>query len=114
MSLFTSEIQKHHTEPNPDLAQLARLSHPGQAHFAGTGPQGKTCRECVHWNAPRSYFDYYSKGSKHGQVLKPQKCAKYFRLMNGSFGDNVPHEAPSCKYFEQSEINPSIQKRSHD
>ena len=32
----------------PELAAQMRATKPGQAHWAGTGPSGKTCGDCAH------------------------------------------------------------------
>lgn len=36
-----------------DLAELARETPPGMAGICGTGPRGKTCRECAFWGGNR-------------------------------------------------------------
>jgi hypothetical protein len=64
----------------------------GMAHFAGTGPEGKTCRECEHWQ-------WNSRRSESG-APQPASCAKWKQLM-GSPRDGmaIPHSAKACKYF---------------
>lgn len=34
---------------SPDVAMSIAQSFAGMAHFAGTGPAGRTCRECDAW-----------------------------------------------------------------
>jgi hypothetical protein len=85
-------------------------THEGQAHAAGSGPTGRTCKECLHWGAPGGAprHSYWSGGSKHGPRLKPHNCGKYRSLMRGVAGPEVPHDAKACKYFEQAESPPSV------
>ena len=88
-----------HLTPSPiDNKALGTWS--GMAHFAGTGPKGTTCRECQHWA-----FDGYlsTTGS-----LKTTICEKYTRMMNGRVGQRVPHDAPSCRYYEPMPDPPSV------
>jgi hypothetical protein len=74
-----------------------RRTFAGMAHFAGTGPAGKTCRECVFWNWSRE--GYYGQ-KKFGGTLKPQRCLRYSQLSNGRQGETIPSNAQACKYFE--------------
>lgn len=66
------------------------------AHFAGSGPVGKTCRECEHWQM---------QGRTVNGELKPGLCAK-FRRLTGWEGAKVPDLAAACKYFEETDIPP--------
>lgn len=78
--------------------RLHTRSHKGQAHFAGTGPATKSCRECVSWQSIGGY-------NKDGP--KPSPCRK-FRELTGKVGAAVPHSAHSCKYFEQHPTPPRL------
>lgn len=78
------------------LSPLASRTHRGMAHFAGTGPRGKTCRECKYWAACNGY---YAKSSRHGDTLKPSPCLQ-FRKLTGGEGPGIPGSAPACKYFD--------------
>jgi hypothetical protein len=72
---------------NPELAARVRATVPGMAHFAGTGPEGKTCRECIEWTL----------------VGRKRLCAKYRSLMD-KWGDQyIPPLTAACKYFVQNE-----------
>ena len=65
-----------------------RQSHAGMAHFAGTGPQGKTCKSCA-------FFNYDRKKPSANQF-----CRKYFELASGKKAkDKIPHNASACKYY---------------
>lgn len=85
----------HRTSP---VDRLAASTHAGQAHFAGSGPSGSTCRECVFfsWLATGGW---HSNTGKHGGAPKPACCAKY-RALTGQAGSKVPHDAGACKYFD--------------
>lgn len=73
---------------------------PGMAHWAGTGPKGKTCRECISFATTGQR--YASKGGKHAKgELMPSRCAAYRRL-KGEAGKPVPHWKQACKHFEPS------------
>lgn len=114
MSLFKESIQDHLT-PGP-VDTLARASYPGMAHFAGTGPNISTCRECDFWGVasgknPVRYFDYYAKGGMHGGGIKPHPCRK-FKSLTQQEGQKVPDNARACKYFEQAESVPDRFKKS--
>jgi len=86
-----------------DLDTHQVQSEPGMAHFAGTGPRGKTCGHCTYWG--------YSKESGRGrenketdEIYKPMKshkgCKKYF-LITGKHGPAIKAALLSCKYFEE-------------
>lgn len=83
-----------------------RKTFPGQAHLAGSGPEGKTCRECrLFSNEGR----YSANSAKHPpNSLKPGHCRKYTVLMKRQ-GAKFPHSARACRHFEQNETPPAIQ-----
>lgn len=88
-----------------------RRTWPGMGHFAGSGPQGKTCRECKSWTGCGHDYGYYAKGGKHGGSIKPRPCQKYQELMGGEVGPPVPHNAAVCKYFAENAAPPAITSR---
>lgn len=102
MTLFTKEIQGHLTSAPFD--KNARLTYPGQAHFAETGPSGRTCRECVFYK--HSPGDYYARNGKHRGLIQPAPCRK-FQQLTRSEGPAIPDHALSCKYFEENPEPPS-------
>jgi hypothetical protein len=63
--------------------RLMAHSVPGMAHFAGTGPKGKTCGECAYWML--------------------QRCDKYRQLAHRPGPRNIPFHTSSCKYFVQAQ-----------
>lgn len=93
----------------------------GQAHIAGTGPKGRTCRECIWWRligkrrqagggivefvkAP-AYF-----GKRHKDApgeLKKQRCTR--PILNKA-NRLIPHHAKSCRLFEASEHAPAAKR----
>lgn len=87
-------ISKHLTEPDVALGQKRKDTFSGMAFWAGTGPDGKTCRGCTHWRA-----DGYMASSG---LLKDSICGKYKSMMHGAEGLGVPHYAKACKYFDET------------
>ena len=85
-------------EGQEEIAAKARSTHLGMAHFAHSGPSGKTCRECRFWMKTSTW---YAEMGKHGGAARPAPCAKYHQLMQLK-GENIPHDAAACKYFEQA------------
>ena len=53
----------------------------GQAYFAGTGPEGKTCGACAYW-----------RGKPHDK-----RCVKFPQTKGG----RIPSYAAACKYFDE-------------
>lgn len=101
MTLFKDVIQEHLTSSPVDT--LARQSYSGMAHFAGTGPHLKTCRECIFWD--HGQYDYRAKNGKYNGQIKPARCKKYRQITNQP-GDEVPDEAAACKYFDANPTPP--------
>jgi len=93
-------FDEHLTGGDDKLAKQVRRTHAGMAHWAGTGPRGKTCRECKFWE-----FDGYLVSTAQ---LKSTTCGKYAAMMGGHDGPRVPHHAPSCKYFQGLTDPPAI------
>lgn len=102
MTLFQDPIQDHLTAAPADA--MARASYPGMAHFAGTGPRGKTCRECMFWE--HGPHDYRSKNGKYRGLIEPARCMRY-RQITLQEGQKVPDEAMACKYFDQNAEPPA-------
>lgn len=83
-------------------------THMGQAHIAGTGPEGRTCRECKYWYSwdvkERPYRPY--RGGDDGLMhLEPSKCR--YSILNKA-ERRVPHHAQACRLFEQNDSPPPI------
>lgn len=103
MSLFKESISEHLTSSPID--RFARMSVPGMAHFAGTGPAGATCRECIFWN--HGPHDYRAKNGKHRGLIEPATCKK-FRQLTHHEGAKIRDDLSACKYFSE---NSSIPER---
>jgi len=82
-----------------ELADNIRWTHSGQAFWAGTGPAGATCGDCIFWG--------YSQviRSADGNAVGTKKscgCAKFHQL-TGKHGPAIPDSALACKYFENAD-----------
>jgi hypothetical protein len=65
--------------------RMASETYIGQAHFALSGPPGKTCGDCRHF------------ADERGQRGRCQK----FTHLTDRIGKPYPAYARSCKYFEE-------------
>ena len=81
----------------PELAAMMRATKPGQAHWAGTGPAGKTCGQCSHLG----YWEQVRNGT--GDTVYSRRrtgcCAKFFQL-TGKHGAVIPPGAGACRHFQ--------------
>lgn len=94
----------------------------GQAHIAGTGPEGKTCRECVFWCLKRwrkveyGYEEYRVApghfGKRHKKTPSELKKAKCNRPILNKANRLIPHHAKACRLFEQAENPPEAIKNA--
>jgi hypothetical protein len=89
---------QHLTQGHDDaLAHQIRTTHPGQAHFANSGPFGATCGDCV-------FLGYHRQiRNKSGDTVKTVHrggCKKSYEL-TGNHGPVVPADAAACRYFER-------------
>jgi hypothetical protein len=83
----------------PDSASVVR----GMAHFAGTGPDGKTCGDCKFRGYYRQRQQPAWDACLQREVVKTYRhsgCEKFKRLA-GHHGPAVDADNKSCKYFEQ-------------
>jgi hypothetical protein len=62
---------------------------PGMAHFAYTGPAGKTCGDCAACQIQAGRRELY-------------RCATFKRL-TGKIGNCIMKQFGACKYFEQKQ-----------
>lgn len=80
----------------------------GQAHFAGSGPPGKTCRECAYFGV--------SGYSESTRILKDGPCKKFVEISHetqrSGKAPTFPHTALACKYFKAAEVPAPIKKPS--
>ena len=76
------------------------LTPAGMAHWAGSGPAFKTCRECRSWV---SIGKWREEGPGSSGEPLPSRCRKYKTLgMEKSFGPPIPHDTLACKHFEEA------------
>jgi hypothetical protein len=66
-----------------DTPRTHAATVPGMAHFAGTGPAGKHCKDCVLWG-------------------RGGACQK-FKEMMGHKGPSISGWQLSCRHFQQKE-----------
>lgn len=85
-----------------ELREQLRTTHKGMMEVAGSGPAGKTCRECREWMQQGWHA---ASNARHGPTLKPAPCAAYKRH-TGVLGAAVPHEARACKHFHPNPAAP--------
>ncbi|MDH7790710.1 hypothetical protein [Ochrobactrum sp. AN78] len=83
----------------------------GQAHFAGTGPTGKTCRECIFWHqwkwkkpANGKYERVSCSPDRYGKAHRihagEPKKARCNRPIANKANRLIPHFAEACRLFE--------------
>lgn len=102
--MVRSDISEFLTKAPVD--RMRARTHDGQAHWGGTGPDGKTCRECASWEGG----EYRATTTMGGGALKPARCA-VFRHLTGQEGKAFPHTARACKHFQQAGNPPSVTRR---
>lgn len=100
--------QSHLTVTDPAMETKRQQTYPGMAHFARSGPEGRTCRQCQSWTGCGGETGYYAKKGMYGGMVKPRSCSTYRDLMQGEVGPGVPHTAMACKYFSKNETPPTI------
>jgi len=90
------------TEPNPELAKQIRNTPNGMAHWAGTGPEGKTCKACIHHGTvhPRDGETPYSH-IPYSHIPYSNRCKLYQQRANGRVGGKVPGSTSACKYYQE-------------
>ena len=108
-----------------DPATEDRISstYPGMAGWAGSGPEHRTCRECLFWSCRWKYRDTRGwfeevegdqplKASSFKRdpagILEPRSCRKFWRMNNGVKGPRVPHYAMSCNQFTPNPNFPTV------
>jgi hypothetical protein len=87
---------QHLTSPDPEFDRRVAATHPGQAHFAGTGPNGATCGQCIHLGYLKRTYTAAGEPTSAG---KSNGCVEFLRLI-GKHGPAVPRHALACRYFK--------------
>ena len=94
---------KHLTVVDPILESQIAKTPPGMAFWSGTGPERTTCRTCVFY----TFEGYMSYRSNKGGMLKRGACKEFIRLVNKA-SHKLPHDIPSCKYYQENKTPPAI------
>jgi hypothetical protein len=93
--------------------QAIRNTYIGMAHLAGSGPEGRTCRECIHYGSMGKWGDrqgpgYYSESDPlKANQLKQGRC---FYAIPHKSPRRFPHDARACRFFEASETPWPLEK----
>jgi hypothetical protein len=98
MTLFTVTEGLHASEADNRL----QATHLGQAHIAGTGPAGATCRKCRFFAMKRKDWPEFYGGKDKG-ALKQAKCDYE---ITGKSSRQFPHSARACSFFERNDNPP--------
>lgn len=105
--LFT----KHMTLP--EASNRIKNTHIGQAHIAGTGPSGTTCRSCRMWanlaiGGTVMEYKYSGDGTGDGDMLlQPSMCNK---PIANKANKRVPHNAAACLFYDENKSPPPISR----
>jgi hypothetical protein len=100
------------TPGDPMVTALSRRTHEGMAHFAGTGPEDRTCRECEHWMSRGKWSREGDLGMGGEPLDSP--CAKARQFMMKRRTASVPHDACACKWFVLSERPQPLKRPEKD
>lgn len=73
------------TSLDPDFDRKVRATIEGMAHWAGTGPAGTCCGDCV-FLVKRGWLGY--------------GCEKYMKLTGRTPATELPRQTPSCRHFQ--------------
>lgn len=108
---YVTGFSEHLTES--EQLEPIRLTHLGQAHFAATGPEGRTCRECEKW---------YHLGRNSGEPVKVKKPHRYDagaqrpckcqHPIANKAERRVPHDALACRFFKQCGNPPAPERKT--
>jgi hypothetical protein len=84
------------TKHNSKLDDYVARTPEGMAHWAGSGPDGKTCATC-------RYFGQVARETATKTIMSKDRCKLYTKMMNGKVGPHpLPPSTPSCnKYLEK-------------
>lgn len=74
---------------NPELQDKIAQTHPGMAHWAGTGPHNQYCGNCQNFT---------------GTGWQPGRCTKFNKMLRSKGRASrlppFPGKTPACLYFE--------------
>ena len=82
------------TRPNEALEKMADATVPGMAHWAGSGPPGKTCRTCKYFGNRRDF----------GGKVRLRRCSKYTALTQKIGPEPIPAVTAACRHYDPKRI----------
>ena len=111
-AIFDERLTRAHA---PGTATMIEASRPGMAHFAGTGPEGRTCRECLQWASRWRSIEVDERieakdFKRSGGVLAARRCRKFWRMTNHQRGKGLPPGTPACRHFVENPDAPPVVK----
>lgn len=78
----------------------------GMAHIAGTGPAGRTCRECIFWRKYDKELMTYVY-PEHGSLKSGGQIKKAFCQRSGTHPHRlISHSNFACRLFVASDVEP--------
>lgn len=81
----------------------------GMAHWAGTGPVGKTCRECEFLYGVTAFGAERYPPRDAGE-LRARRCHKR-TLLSGVEGEPIHPSSSACRYFVENPKPPAMHAR---
>lgn len=94
----------------PGLIEKKKLTVPGMASWGGEGPEGTTCRECIHWTFDKQHGYFAKTHETHPNCIKAHRCDKAVRMLQQPLAPKIAHDQPSCKYFERDHAPPPLMR----
>jgi len=86
----------------PEVERAIQDSAPGMAHFAGTGPDGKTCGQCKNRGYRRESKNFkinIETLERTYNTYRHYGCMKFYR-MTQNHGPDIKKGLKACKYFD--------------
>jgi len=93
-----------------DLDVMHVQSEPGMAHFAGTGPRGKTCGNCIFWGYSTTRKRVNKSTGEVREVTTRREGCKNYYIITNKHGPKISPKLLSCKYFKDNDNNKDIGK----
>jgi hypothetical protein len=78
-----------------DVSEAQRNTAPGQAFWAGSGPKGQTCGNCLFHGY---WFELLNEAGLSTGSRRSGGCEKYRRL-TGQHGAAISADLKACEYF---------------
>jgi hypothetical protein len=95
-------MRDHLTIANPTLQAFIDMTPAGMMHWSGTGPAGKSCFGCEHFNQRR----LRTKAQREAPEAVRGACGKYHRVMTARAAHPVRRKiymptTPACSHFSE-------------